>query len=269
MNGTPDPPWTDQLLTRDGHLSPLALERRRYDAPDPGRDAFVDAHLAGCDACAATLAAAEDADRAFAIAPPTALLRAAPAAPAPPRRRTRTLTLWLAPLAAAAIALLILAPWRDAPDVTRLRGGPFDLEVWVHDGAEARQVATGDTVRPGDRIGFRVKARRPGHLLVVGVDAQGHVYICYPQEAAASAPIPVTPTPIELDQAMRFDAVAGRERLVALFCDTPIALDEVAETLRREAGTLTMADALPRLRGDCVQREVVLEKLGDPSGVNP
>jgi len=270
------PPWDDQLLTRDGHVSPLALERRHVDAPDPERDAVIDTHLASCARCAAAAAEVEASHGAFDLAPPPDLLaRAASAAPVIPLRaerpsRLRAATLWLAPFAVAALALLIAAPWRDDPDTVRLRGGPFDLEVWVHDGDHARPVTTGDPVHPGDRIGFRVKARQDGHLLVLGVDERGHVYVCYPQEeAAVSAPIAATPEPIELEQAMRFDAVPGRERLVGLFCEAPIALSEVAATLREQAGALTMSDALPRLRGDCAQREVILLKSPDPSGVSP
>ncbi|TNF38031.1 MAG: DUF4384 domain-containing protein [Deltaproteobacteria bacterium] len=183
-------------------------------------------------------------------------------------RRLRTAALWLAPLAVAALALLVVAPWRQ-PEEYRLRGSALDLEVWVHDGVRARPVATGDTVHPGDRIGFRVKARRTGELLVLGVDEQGHVYVCYPQEAGRSTPIAATPEPLELPEAMRFDAVPGRERLVALLCDAPIALDEVAATLRGGAGALTMSDALPRLRDDCAQEEVILQKSPLPSGGAP
>ncbi|MCB9731730.1 MAG: DUF4384 domain-containing protein [Deltaproteobacteria bacterium] len=160
----------------------------------------------------------------------------------------------------------MLRPWEPgdpaAPD-TRLRGGAFDLEVWVHDGEAARPVATGDAIRPGDRVGFRVKARADGHLLVAGVDREGHVYVCYPQGASdGSAPFAATAEPVELDQAMRFDAVPGEERLVAFFCDVPITLAEVAPRLRAESTALTMADALPRLRADCAQEEVVLRKTG-------
>jgi len=63
----------------------------------------------------------------------------------------------------------------------RLRGGRFTLEVWVHDGQHKRLVDSGDEVFAGERVAFRVSAATAGHLLIVGVDQSGEVYLCYPR----------------------------------------------------------------------------------------
>ncbi|MCC6622754.1 MAG: hypothetical protein IT385_15945 [Deltaproteobacteria bacterium] len=226
-------------LDRGGHLSELALDVYRYD---PGPHPEVESHLTACDACRAALAAlvAED---------------AAARVPVPRARRRRPLA-WIAGattlLAAAAVAIIVTRPAPAAPDADglRLKGGAFDLEVFVHDGERTRAVVSGDVVHPGERVGFRVRGREPGYLLVIGRDDQGNSYMCYPSGevgVAVAQTFPETPEPQVLPVAMRFDDVLGSEHIVALLCPAPFAAADLGPGL--------VADA-----DGCARHELTLHK---------
>jgi len=218
-------------LDRAGHLSELALDMRRYD---PGPHPEIDRHLTICEACREALAA---------LAAEDALARI----PAPrPARRRRPLA-WLAGgatlMAAAAVAFIVTRPATADPEgadgpgglgPTTLKSGPFDLEVFVHDGARSRAVVSGDTVHPGERVGFRVRVREPGYILVIGRDDLGNSYMCYPAGevgVAVAQAFPDTLEPQVLPVAMRFDDVLGSEHLVALLCPAPFAASDLGPAL--------------------------------------
>ncbi len=241
------------LFRRDGRLSELTIDRLLLDDLGGAEREAVEAHLARSPDCRAAVEAARGFDATHPLSPPGRVL---------PFRR-RAARVW-APLAGglALAAALALVLWRGPAggppgDGLRVKGGRFELEVHVHDGTRSRRVSSGAPVRPGDRVGFAVESDRPGHLLLLGIDARGETYPCYPQtpdgRAAALAPS-VGPRP--LPAAVRLDATPGRERLVALFCPEPFSSADVARTLRAARA----ADPLPVLRPGCTQREVVLVK---------
>ena len=135
-----------------GHLSELALDRLHIDAPesDPGFFANARAHVAACEQCRAALEARVAADAAFTLGPPARVhvLR--------PRRGFTLVTT----LAAAAAALLVARPWRDAPDDVRTKGGALSLRLQADDGGARRAVERKKLRRPtgaggGERSGDR------------------------------------------------------------------------------------------------------------------
>jgi hypothetical protein len=145
----------------------------------------------------------------------------------------------------------------------RRKGQEFAFEVFVDAPTGARPVATGEAVEAGSRVGFRVHPRSSGHLLIVGVDEQGNDYLCFPQKGGgASASWEASERARAVEEAVRFDAVPGREHLVALYCERPISWEEVKGGLKEAQG----GQALPTLRGDCVQREVILHKAAPQEG---
>lgn len=230
------------MLDRAGHLSELALDRYRYDPPATDRS-WMDAHLAECSECRAALLDLAHEDAAVVVPEPrdpnVVPLR-------PPLSKTPTkprATAWWAgagaALAAAAVAFVVTRPGttRDpgvGPEGDRyhLKSGPFDFEVFVHDGSDSRPVLSGDVVHPGERMGFRVRTRELGYLLVLGRDDSGNRYVCYPGgdvAAAAAVPVPESPEPQVLPLAMRFDDVLGSEHIMAVFCPGPFSAGDLGD----------------------------------------
>lgn len=237
---------SDDVLDRGGHLSELTLDRLRFDPPEPSFRAAVEAHLATCAACRDALTALAEEDAACALAPPPSTPRAAgEVIPLSAKRRRAAWIGGVTVLALAALALFAVRPWIVSPpedDVITLRGGPFDFEVYVHDGQRSRPVADGDVVHPGERMGFRVHLRQEGYLAIIGRDDRGMTYSCYPlPEAGAVTSLAQavaharTDGPIPLPVAMRFDDTLGDEHITAVFCPSAFALGP---------DVVSMADAL-------------------------
>ena len=242
---TPKPGEADDVLDRGGHLSELALDRYRFDPPEPTFHEAVTAHLGACAACQSALDALIAEDATSVLDPPTAV---APVIPMTARRpwaalgavdRTPRRTAWIAGgmvFALAAIALLVTRPWQPGEDLIRLKGSPLDLEIYVHDGERSRPVVAGDVVHPGERMGFRVHLRQDGYLAIFGRDDRGTSYPCYPLNegpgptlaptatALEAVAQPRTEHPLTLPVAMRFDDILGDEHITAVFCESPFAL---------------------------------------------
>lgn len=210
-------------LTRDGHLSDLALERVLAGEVDAAE------HLEVCAVCRKRV------DEARAFQPVGAREPARPWG-------------WVAgavALAAGIVAAVMLTRTEAEPRPEFVARGGFSFEIHAHDGQASRAVDDGSTVHPGERIGFRVAAPRPGELLVFGRDATGETYLCYPQGGGgASAPLAASDTVTALDEAIRLDDVLGTEQITAVFCSRRFTLDELGDTLP----------------DGCAQRRVSLDK---------
>ncbi len=230
-----------------GHLSELALDRLHIDAPesDPGFFANARAHVAACEQCRAALEARVAADAAFRLGPPARVhvLR--------PRRGFTLVTT----LAAAAAALLVARPWRDAPDDVRTKGGALSLRLQADDGGARRAVVEGDRVHPGERVAFRVEVDRPGHLIVVGWDDTGVLYPAHPGVPGAAPAI--APGEAALETAIQLDERLGHERFAAIFCAHPFDFTSLDATMIAERGVDHLRAQLP----DCVVRATSLLKV--------
>ncbi|MCB9687857.1 MAG: hypothetical protein H6738_18960 [Alphaproteobacteria bacterium] len=196
---------------RDGHLSDLGLEL--LEAGEIGRE-VVQEHLDGCATCRARWQALADDD----VLP-------LPARPTPrPANRPNPGWLGLGALVALAAAVVLVVLLRPRPDTFRPRGGDgIGLEVWVERDGRSVPLVGGESVVPGERLGFRIIDPRGGHLLVAGRDATGAWYPCWPPDGR-SRELGPSVDPRQLDAAVAFDDVPGDEELVALRCVRPIAL---------------------------------------------
>ncbi len=292
-DGAVDDRWGAGVLDRDGHVTALALERYLHEPKAHGLRRTLDAHLSACGTCAGRLSAMEAMNATPLVVPPALL-----------QRRTQAKVVQLRPrifataaLAIAAVALVAVAlpqalggaavdldatdpaPMVQGPGAgsatgatgavaastgLRRKGGSFDVGFWVHDGARERAVASGDTVRAGERVGFRVWSATPGYLLIVGVDSSGPAYACHPQSGTAGL-VAAAPEARTLASAVRFDAKPGLERLVALRCDAPFALADVRVALERAGHGADPKRQLPVLRPGCAQRQIVLRKVAAPA----
>ena len=212
----------------EGCLSDLSLDRlvagEHVDAPKQ-------AHLGGCDPCTARLAAFRREQQL--AAPLVDELRQRPAKVLPlPRRR------WLvaAPLfAAAALLLLMLLPrFRPLPAERAKGGAPaLVLDVVVrHVDGSIEALAPGKRVHAGDAVRFVVSTARPGHLVILGLDAAGKVSV-YVADGANPHPI-VRGVRQPMPGSIILDATPGAERLVALECDARFPVADAVDAGRRQ-----------------------------------
>jgi hypothetical protein len=151
-----------------------------------------------------------------------------------PARRRSTPARWAASAgivaAAAAVVLLVVArrPGADGgDDDLRSKGDSIALIMYAA-GAEGtaggRRLATGDTVRPGDRVRFEVRVPDRGYVAIVGIDSPGNATIYYPFGGRAPAAIDPRSGGV-LPGAIALDATPGNERFFAVYAARPFALD--------------------------------------------
>ncbi len=244
-------------LDREWHLSPLTVERIVAGEPAEGP---IAEHLAGCDECQTAIEQVR-AD-ASALRPPARLREAA--AGRTTGAPTNRVAIYGAVVALAAVGLFFaLRPGpatvetTPTPDI-RIKGG-FALEIIARDPAKGAQrtIEQGDTVRPGEQLGFKASAASAGHLLILGVDGKGATYPVYPRGAAPKgAAFGPQAQAAALDSAIEFDASTGSETLVALFCAAPVDYPAVAPRLAKlanQAANHSAATPLPALVDGCEQ----------------
>ncbi len=256
------------LYTRDWHLQDLALERLALGDLDDAAQRSVQDHLAGCPGC-------EERHRAIVAelavplpelgleagrAPEPAVAEVVPLRP----DHTRWLVggLGTALALAAGVLVILLQPVEPQDDPGfQARGSELVLEVYRQNDDGAVRLQTGDTVRPGDHLGFRVASQDAGYLLVLGIDSTLEPYPCYPSVPSHGAvPWTASPRPVQIDAAVRLDAIPGQERIVALLCEEALSLDVIAPTLRQASTDLPPGRELPHLDLGCLQRELRLNK---------
>ncbi len=97
-----------------------------------------------------------------------------------------------------------------------------------------RAMKDGDTLAPGEKLHFRVRATRPGgHLLIARIDRLGGAHLVYPANRGGRA-APVKPSSDTVDLGQTLDRLAGEEHIVALLCARPFVFDTVRDTLRAD-----------------------------------
>jgi hypothetical protein len=238
---------------------------------DP-RGAALRAHLASCDACRSRLAARE-ADPV--LAPDAAALRPQVAALAARSARARRRRLaWsgaVGAAAAAAVLALVVRPGRG-PDGERAKGAvALTLHVKRAPGAGAAGAAgaieevTGEgRLRAGDEVRFSLAPARPGHAVVLGLDAGPSVTVYVPAPGPAARAVAVAPPgPVVLPGSVVADATPGDEKIVAVVCDGDDAT--LPETLRQKAeAALARAggrpEAVASLGTGCAEGAVLVHK---------
>jgi hypothetical protein len=256
----------EHLLSRSGALLDLTIERHLAGELSEADAALVEAHLASHPACRARHEAAARDRAAFRQRPVPVWMNAPPPAhvaevvPLRPARRTWAYAGAVALAAAALLAVLVGLPAAPdtAPDVVRVRGDGLELGVYTED---STPLEFGSDVATGARLGFRIRSREAGHLVIVGVDDAGGAYPCYPQ-GGGSAPVEAHTDPVSLDEAIRLDGTPGTERLVALRCAAPIDPAHAQERLVEEARGARPDELLPTLIDGCAQDEVLVHEGG-------
>jgi len=138
----------------------------------------------------------------------------------------------LAAVAAAAVVLAVVQPWRAPvePDEgvapgTRIKGA-VALDLYALQGGDVVEAEPGVVLRPGDRIQFTYTSGPLDHLIVLGVDGRGTLSRYYPDHGAGS--LAVTPgARMVLEDSLVLDDAPGPEVFVAIFSDDPLQVAEV------------------------------------------
>ena len=104
------------------------------------------------------------------------------------------------------------------------KGDAIGLMIHVADPAGSHRVATGDTVRPGDRLRFELSVAKPGYVAVIGIDGAGAVAVYYPVGGRAPAPFAPRDGGV-LPGAIELDGTPGDEQFVAIYAEQPFLLD--------------------------------------------
>ncbi|HET7786144.1 MAG TPA: zf-HC2 domain-containing protein [Myxococcales bacterium] len=199
-------------------FSALHLDRFLLGELDPPAADEVRAHLASCTRCSEAVQSM----RAREPLPPLRVV------PLRPRSRRVRVVAAAAGLAAAASVLLLLRP--PAPR-ERSKGPGFSLGMYVQHGGEVRRAGPSETVAPGDAVRFTVTAPAGGYVAVLSLDPQGRGSIYYPAGPRA-APVSAG-SDLALPLGTRLDASVGEERIVGLFCASPVELEPLRASLER------------------------------------
>jgi hypothetical protein len=195
-------------------------------------------HCASCERCAALLASHRQERASFA-----ATLRR-------PRRHRR----WVAGLATAAAALglwFVVARDRGEGSGTRSKGKPAISYYWKH-GDVTRKGGLGEIVFPGDAINFTASTDHPAFLTIISIDGARRASVYYP-DGPVAAPLHAGRDQM-LPLSVRLDDVLGLERVVGVFCDRAIPVDQLEAAVAH--GT-----ALP---GGCETDGLTIEKRRAP-----
>jgi hypothetical protein len=217
----------------DRRLTDLELERwLAGDLPEPRRRAATDADRSRLEELRAEHAAF------LGSIDLGAELRAIDQRVARAARPARRFASWqwavsggaLAALAATvALVIFMRRPPPRPEDDLRFKGDGVALVVHAASAAGSRRLATGDTVRPGDRVRFEVSVPRHGYVAVVGIDGTGAHTVYYPPGA-----LPGSREPAEIDPrsagvlpgAFELDDTPGDERFYAVYAERPFPVGE-------------------------------------------
>jgi hypothetical protein len=175
--------------------------------------AAVTDHMSGCERCR---------DRERVLSADRAQFRAA----APRLRRGRP---WIAVagtmVAAAAAAVFVL---RAPVDTTRTKGGAR-LGFVVARGDTMVMGGAGERVHPGDTLSYLVSAPQPSYVAVLSRDPAGRITAYFP--AGDRAQWVPAGREVQLPIATQMDGSLGRERLVGVFCDRPVEVEQLSAAL--------------------------------------
>jgi hypothetical protein len=203
-------------------FSALHLDRFLMgELSDPDSE-HIRAHLAQCSRCTAAVDGLRMAREQ--PLPPLRLLRLAPPPPRP--RLWRRAVAAGVGLAAAASAVLLLRPPGD-----RLKGPGFALRMYVEHQGQVRAAGPRETVAAGDALRFAVTAPSKAYVAVLSLDPAGRGSVYFPVGARAEAV--EAGGEVALPLGTRLDATVGEERIVGLFCSSPVDLEPLRVQLER------------------------------------
>ncbi|HMI94320.1 MAG TPA: DUF4384 domain-containing protein [Polyangiales bacterium] len=234
---------SSELKRTRGQTCVSDLRFDRMFAGELGEDEAraIDAHVADCALCRARrqeleLARAGDEHRSATEA--NALHARATRSQRSPFARTASGVLAVAALAAG--VWLALAPARgpgESREELRFKGG-HGFGFYVQRGAAVYRGGPGEQLLPGDHLRFVARPRERRYLAVLSLDGAQRATVYYPAGPRAVALVP-SGAEQALPASVRLDDVLGPERLYALFCAQPLALEPLRTALAQQRTTFS------------------------------
>jgi hypothetical protein len=240
-----------QLDPSADHLSNLELDEWLAGERDAETRARFERHLTACEHCQARRARFErEAAQFYAEAPH---FGAAPQLAAAMPSNTRAPGWALATLVALAAGIALVA-WPQLPDArTRIKGSSH-LGFFVKRADLVRRGQHGEELYPGDFLRFIYSAEQSQYLAVFNQDMRA-TSVYFP--AGAEAVRVAAGSEVGLDFSVELDAQLGSERVIALFCRAPFAIEPVRAALAASA-------ALPAAVAECQRDEIRVQKVAPP-----
>jgi len=207
----------------EGCLSDRALDMLVAGEP-ADTQAVQSAHMAACPRCQARYQSLRADRAAFALqAPSFQTLR-------PPARRRSGWWWALAPGLAAAVLLLLVVRPRPESTTERNKGGDALGFFVLHEGA-VREAASGEVVRPGDRLQLVTTTKAVRYLAVLERDAAGRSSVFFPREGQAARREAGRAVP--LPYSFQLDATLGVGTIYGVFCEQPVDVSLLKQALER------------------------------------
>ena len=284
----------EDLMTQDGHLTELSLNRYIQGELERDVENAVRLHLETCARCSElyhnVLAFDEELRDSplfaqipdFEAAPPSVTA----AKPEPPLRTHRLAArrsrwgrkhaFWTA-AAALLIAVLayavlgeeaneLLSPTTRSGEVIddiRIKGGGLGFQIHLKRASGSVELGAGSAVHPGDRLAFTVSPLDAGFMAIVGVDREHNAYICSPADGVAVW-VEEGRKSVQLPGSVEMDALLGKERILALHCPKSFSFDDVkrsVEGVSKQLAREHQLKKLPQVRKGCSQAVIVLDKI--------
>lgn len=230
-------------------LSDLALDGLLSGEPSASACTDMRSHIASCARCSAREREFLQQRERFLVSTPAL---ASGFLMQPPRRRRSSPLAYSALALGALVAASIVFMFRPPPSVEHVRHkGSAELGFYLKRGEQVLRGHALDPLRPGDLVRFVYSSARPRYLAVLSLDAARHASIYFPN--APLSPRVAAGTDVALPSSVMLDQTLGRERVVALFCDAPVALEPLRLAFE-QSGNL---DSIP---DGCETHTLVLNK---------
>jgi len=213
----------------EGCLSDRALDMLMAGELPAARRAATEAHLPSCEACRARYQALQAGAAAFSLDAPSFQKLA----PLPRRHRW-----WwaLAPSVAVAAVLLVVIRSPQCPSDERRKGGDA-VAFFVWHGGTVREGARRERVHPGDRLQLVTTTAAPRYLVVLERDAGGHASVFFPRETEAARREAGRAVPLPFS--IELDGTLGIGTIYAVFCDRPVPVAPLRDSLERQNAEIT------------------------------
>ena len=155
----------------------------------------------------------------------------------------------LAPALAAVLVVVGLGVWRihgleeSTEGELRVKGG-YRLHVAVESGTERFIATSGDSVQPGDVLGFFYSAPRPTHLVLLAADERGEVSPAY---ATSKENRLAAGAELRLAAGAVVEEGGSCEWLFAFFSPSPIDIASLREPVRQSVRAAAAGCVHPHL----------------------
>ena len=134
------------------------------------------------------------------------------------------------------------------------RGGGTSWEIYLAPSSDApkeqaKQVHSGQKIKPGQQIGFRLFPKKEGHYMIIGKDEKSGLYLGAPssstspdQQYTQSVSLPTPPsTYVDLQEALEFDDQLGTETLFLCYCQKSMSFQTIRKALELDASAPSLS----------------------------